>query len=37
MENLKGFTYPTAAKCEEITIFLFTKTAIGDLKRDHEV
>ena len=21
MENLKGFTYPTAAKCEEITIF----------------
>ena len=21
METLKGFTYPTAAKCEEITIF----------------
>ena len=21
MENLKGFTYPAAAKCEEITIF----------------
>ena len=21
MENLKGFTYPTAAKCEEIIIF----------------
>ena len=21
MENLKGFTYPTAAKYEEITIF----------------
>ena len=21
MEILKGFTYPTAAKCEEITIF----------------
>ena len=21
MENLKGFTYPTAAKCDEITIF----------------
>ena len=21
MENLKGFTYPTAAKCEEIVIF----------------
>ena len=21
MENLKGFMYPTAAKCEEITIF----------------
>ena len=21
MENLKGYTYPTAAKCEEITIF----------------
>ena len=21
MENLKGITYPTAAKCEEITIF----------------
>ena len=21
MENLKGFRYPTAAKCEEITIF----------------
>ena len=21
MKNLKGFTYPTAAKCEEITIF----------------
>ena len=21
MENLKGFTYPTAAKCEEINIF----------------
>ena len=21
MENLKGFAYPTAAKCEEITIF----------------
>ena len=20
MENLKGFTYPAAAKCEEITI-----------------
>ena len=21
MESLKGFTHPTAAKCEEITIF----------------
>ena len=21
MENLKGFRYPSAAKCEEITIF----------------
>ena len=21
MKNLKGFMYPTAAKCEEITIF----------------
>ena len=21
MENLKGFMYPTAAKCEEIAIF----------------
>ena len=21
MENYKGFTYPTGAKCEEITIF----------------
>ena len=21
MENLKGFTYPTAAKCEETTTF----------------
>ena len=21
MENLEGFTYPTAAKCEEIRIF----------------
>ena len=21
MENLKGFTYPISAKCEEITIF----------------
>ena len=36
MENLKGFTYPTAAKCEEITI-LVQKTAIWDLKRDHGV
>ena len=36
MENLKGFTYPTAAKCEEITIF-DQKTAIWDLKRDHGV
>ena len=23
MENLKGFTYPTAVKCEEITINFF--------------
>ena len=36
MENLKGITYPTAAKCEEITIF-DQKTAISDLKRDHGV
>ena len=33
MENLKGFRYSTAAKCEEITIF-DQKTAIWDLKCD---
>ena len=32
MENLKGFTYPTAVKCEEITIF--DQKAIWDLKCD---
>ena len=36
MENLKGITYPTVPKCEEITIF-HQKTAIWDLKRDHGV
>ena len=35
MENLKDFMYPTATKCEEITIF--NQTAIWDLKRDHGV
>ena len=36
MENLKGFTYHTAAKSEEIAIS-DQKTAIWDLKRDHRV
>ena len=34
--NFKGFTYPTAAKFEDIAIFK-PKTAIQDLKRDHGV
>ena len=35
--NFEGFfTYPTAAKCEEIAIS-DQKTAIWDLKRDHGV
>ena len=34
MKKFEGFYEPTAAKCDEITIF-DQKTAIWDIKRDH--
>ena len=36
MKNLEGFTYPTAGRCDEITVFDQNK-AIWDLKRNYGV